>query len=230
MLEIKTAKDIHSDGVKMLIYSPPGIGKTTLATTLDLKNTLVVSFEAGLLSVLDEESGQDVQYVEPKNIAELFELYKHLDTEESRKKFDNIFIDSLSEISEMIMHEIKSNPDEYSGMQDNLKAYMIAQERTLLLAKRFRDLKGYNIFMTALEDTVVVQMREVSVPSLVGKKLGKKLTSIPDFVVHLEVDDEGQRVLRTQPTKDVVAKSRSRKLQALEVANLNTIVQKLQEK
>lgn len=227
MLEIKKADSIHSDGLKALIYSDAGVGKTTLASTLDMNKTLVISFESGLLSILDEESGADIQYVEPTSLTELRNVYEALLQPEYKEQFDNIFIDSLTEISEMMFKEYKANPALYTGRQDTLKLYGEVQNDMIALVKAFRDLKGYNVFMTALEESVVKQMKDVASIAMIGKKLGTKMAPLFDFVWHLEVNEEGQRILRTQPTDTVLAKSRTRKLLAEETANLTHVLHKV---
>jgi putative transposase len=74
-MEILGAKDIHVGGIKCLIYGTAGTGKTTLASTLDPEKTLIVSFESGLLSLLDEPGMDKVQFVNVSTLKELNEIY-----------------------------------------------------------------------------------------------------------------------------------------------------------
>ena len=225
---MKGKNDIHNDGVKCLVYAESGNGKTSLAATLDMNKTLVISFESGLLSVLDEEGGENIQYVEPQNLSELKEIYDELNTnKEFAAKYDTIFIDSLSEISEMMIAALKQDPTVYTGMKDNMKLYMIAQEKMVGIAKSFRDLKGFNVFMTALAATQTTNMVEKLVPAMAGQKLATKLPPLYDFVFYLNVDSDGKRQLITQPTASITAKSRSRKLESAEEPNLGKILAKI---
>ena len=226
-MEIKGAKDITSDGVKCLIYGTPGVGKTTLAATLDHKKTLIVSFESGLLSLLDEPGSENIQFVNVSTLKELNEVYSELCKPEYQKKFDNIFIDSLSEISELVLATVKADPKVYKGMQDNMKLYMITQEEMITIAKAFRDLKGYNVFMTALSETTVKNMKETSRPMMVGQKLGTKMLSLFDFIFYMAAEDDGSRVIFTQPSTTFEAKSRSRRLLNKEGADLGKILNKI---
>ena len=230
MLKVKGKDDIHSDGIKCLIYAESGSGKTSLAATLDLKRTLVISFESGLLSVLDEKGGEDIQYVEPQNLGDLKKIYDELnDNADFAAKYDTIFIDSLSEVSEMMITALKQDPTVYTGMKDNMKLYMIAQEKMIGIAKSFRDLKGFNVFMTALAATQTTNMVEKLVPSMAGQKLATKLPPLYDFVFYLNVNSDGERHLITQPTASITAKSRSRKLEQAEEPNLGNLIQKIKE-
>lgn len=227
-LKVKGYEDVTSDGIKALIYSEPGNGKTTLAATLDLKKTLIISFESGLLSVLDESGYKDLQYVEPSNLGDLKTIYDELNTnKEMAKKYDTIFIDSLSEISDMMLEALKQDPTVYTGMKDNMKLYMINQEKVVGIAKSFRDLKGYNVIMTALAATKTTNMVEKLLPSMAGQKLADKLPPLYDFVWYLNVDQDGTRKLFTQPTASITAKSRSRKLESAEEPNLGLILEKI---
>ena len=225
---IKGKEDIHSDGIKCLVYAESGSGKTSLAATLDLPRTLVISFESGLLSVLDEKGGEHIQYVEPKSLGELKDVYDELnDNKDFAAKYDTIFIDSLSEISDMMIAALKQDPTVYTGMKDNMKLYMIAQEKMIGIAKSFRDLKGFNVFMTALAGTQTTNMVEKLLPSMAGQKLAPKLLPLYDFVWNLNVDSDGTRKLITQPTNSITAKSRSRKLEQAEEPNLGNLIQKI---
>jgi len=225
---IKGKEDIHSDGIKCLVYAESGSGKTSLAATLDLPRTLVISFESGLLSILDEEGGEHIQYVEPKSLGELKDVYDELNNNKDfAAKYDTIFIDSLSEISDMMIAALKQDPTVYTGMKDNMKLYMIAQEKMIGIAKSFRDLKGFNVFMTALAGTQTTNMVEKLLPSMAGQKLAPKLLPLYDFVWNLNVDSDGTRKLITQPTNSITAKSRSRKLEQAEEPNLGNLIQKI---
>ena len=227
-MQVKGFEDVTSDGIKALIYSEPGNGKTTLAATLDLKRTLIISFESGLLSILDESGFEDLQYVEPSNLSDLKDIYDNLKNDKDlAAKYDTIFIDSLSEISDMMLEALKQDPKVYTGMKDNMKLYMINQEKVVGIAKSFRDLKGYNVIMTALAATKTTNMVEKLLPSMAGQKLADKLPPLYDFVWYLEVTSDGERRLITQPTSSITAKSRSRKLESAEQPNLGNILLKI---
>lgn len=227
-MQVKGFEDVTSDGIKALIYSEPGNGKTTLAATLDLKRTLIISFESGLLSILDESGFEDLQYVEPSNLSDLKDIYDNLkNNKDLAAKYDTIFIDSLSEISDMMLEALKQDPTVYTGMKDNMKLYMINQEKVVGIAKSFRDLKGYNVIMTALAATKTTNMVEKLLPSMAGQKLADKLPPLYDFVWYLEVTSDGERRLITQPTSSITAKSRSRKLESAEEPNLGNILLKI---
>lgn len=227
-MQVKGFEDVTSDGIKALIYSEPGNGKTTLAATLDLKRTLIISFESGLLSILDEKGFEDLQYVEPSNLSDLKDIYDNLkNNKDLAAKYDTIFIDSLSEISDMMLEALKQDPTVYTGMKDNMKLYMINQEKVVGIAKSFRDLKGYNVIMTALAATKTTNMVEKLLPSMAGQKLADKLPPLYDFVWYLEVTSDGERRLITQPTSSITAKSRSRKLESAEQPNLGNILLKI---
>ena len=227
-MQVKGFEDVTSDGIKALIYSEPGNGKTTLAATLDLKRTLIISFESGLLSILDESGFEDLQYVEPSNLSDLKDIYDNLKNDKDlAAKYDTIFIDSLSEISDMMLEALKQDPTVYTGMKDNMKLYMINQEKVVGIAKSFRDLKGYNVIMTALAATKTTNMVEKLLPSMAGQKLADKLPPLYDFVWYLDVTSDGERRLITQPTSSITAKSRSRKLESAEEPNLGNILLKI---
>src|SRR5664279_4475004 len=53
MNKITSTKDMQIDYAKVVVYGPPGAGKTTFGATFP--DTLILSAESGLLSVMDEE-------------------------------------------------------------------------------------------------------------------------------------------------------------------------------
>ena len=98
--EIKSTKDIvDNNGVKILCYANSGFGKTSMLGTLEGK-TLLLNVENGFLVLKDK----DIDTIDITDIATLGEVYNALT--DGTLKYDNIAIDSLSEIGEMVVSDL----------------------------------------------------------------------------------------------------------------------------
>lgn len=220
-MEIKPVSElVKNTGINILIFGESGAGKTRLLTSLKGK-TLILSAEAGLLSIADST---DVYAVEVKTVAELFEVYSLL--LENKDGFNNLCIDSISEISEVLLSS------ELEKTRDNRQSYQTVQKSMMDMLRAFRDLSKINVVMTAKieRDKDEVSGRMLYRPSMVGKKLPENLPYIFDevFVLRNElVEDQIKRYLQTSSDGQFVAKDRSGKLDLYEPADLDAVINKI---
>ena len=218
-IDLKNTADAHSDGVKILVYGHAGVGKTTLSTTMP--NPVIISAEGGLLSIKDAS----IPYIEVKSMDDLKEAYAWLISKEG-EKYDSVIIDSLSEISEVILiHEKTLN-------KDGRAAYGEMAVQMLALIRSFRDLKGKNVLMTAkVEKSQDESGRMLYAPSMAGNKVGQALPYFFDLVVALRVEKDAdgiaQRALMCDSDGLWLAKDRSGKLQSWEQPDISEIITKI---
>jgi hypothetical protein len=95
------------------------------------------------------------------------------------------------------------------------------------IAKAFRDLKGANVVLIALAETIKENFEDKLYPMIPAQKVQKKLPALYDEMFFLSVDNTGARSLICQPTSGVVAKDRSNRLDPVEVADLGLIFKKI---
>jgi len=234
-MNISSTKDVGIGALKFLIFGESGAGKTTLAKTIN-EPTLVISAEAGLLSlrgasldVVDislDDAGQVIP--QEKRIARLGEVYQYLLTEEARKKYKTIFIDSLSEINQNLLVQLNL---EFSDAKDTLKMYGELAKKMRSLIKSFRDLPFYNVIFTALSEADKDEAGNRYIgPQLVGK-LSSQVGAFFDECFYIHCDhDTGERVLITGKSDKLLAKDRSGRLDKNEPANLGLIMDKINNK
>ena len=199
-MEIKSVEDTVKDSVNVLIYGVSSAGKTSLLSGLKGK-TLIVSLEGGLLVL----RGSKMDVVEIETIDELAEVYKKIKTGEW--KYDNVAIDSLSEVADKIVAELDA--DEY--YQNPSNAFVLWKDyskRLIKIVKLFRDAK-INVIFTALEDTTEDNGSLTKNASIQGKKAQAKLISLFDEFYRLHIDKEGDRWLGTASSNFYLAKSRA---------------------
>lgn len=218
-INLKNTSDVHSNGVKVLVYGHAGVGKTTLSTTMP--NPVIISAEGGLLSIKDS----NIPYIEVANMSDLREAYAWLTSDEG-KKFDSVILDSLSEIGEVVLIHEKTQT------KDGRAAYGEMATQMTSLIRAFRDLPGKNVLMTAkVEKSQDETGRMMYAPSMPGAKLGQTLPYFFDLVLALRVEKDAdgvaQRALMCDSDGLWMAKDRSGKLQSWEQPDLGAIIREI---
>lgn len=210
-LKITSTKDAHLEGVKLLIYGASGAGKTVLCSTAP--NPLIISSESGLLSL----AGKDIPVAEISNERDLKEAYTYA----AKSDFDTICLDSVSDIAETILAE-------YKGLfTDGRQAYGKLNDIMGEYIRKFRDLKGKNVYFTAKEAKVDVNNVVIHQPMMPGQNLTNSLPYFFDCVIRLEANRKGERKLHTISTATQVCKDRSNRLDKTEEPNLKVLFDKM---
>ncbi len=219
-IEIKNTSNVENHHLFTLIVGSSGVGKTSLAATLDHDKTLIISAESGLLSIKDA----NIDVIEVSSYQDLIDAFAFISKE---TKYKNIFVDSLSEIGEILFHEIKPN---YTKAQ----AFGVYEEysgKMVKLLKAFRDLTKYNIYFTALDKMVAKDFTEVVSIELIQKSLAKKVPALFDEVFYMDIyekeDGSKVRALCTDNSTIDFAKDRSGKLDKYEKPDLSIIEEKI---
>jgi phage nucleotide-binding protein len=230
-MKIQNTMNYSSNKLKILIYGESGVGKTSLAKTITDK-TLIISAEAGLLSLNDSnidviditQDNDGKPILKEKRIQRLVEAYQYLLTDECKKKYQWIFIDSLTEISQAMIDSLNV---EFPERKDSLVLYGENSKRMNSLIKSFRDIPFYNVVFTALPEIDKDEngFRFTTV-QMVGS-IAKKLPAFFDEVFYLFINDEAERLLLCEKSDKVIAKDRSGKLDRLEKPNLAQIARKI---
>lgn len=146
-METTNGKDIKkSANVKGIIYSKPGVGKTTVAALLPGR-TLVLDID-GTAQVLSGYDNVDVAQIDTehphKSIAEFYSHAKmHI------AEYDNVFIDNLTHYQKLWLMAKGRNTK--SGMPE-LKDYALYDTHLLEMVVMFNELDA-NVFFTAWETT-----------------------------------------------------------------------------
>lgn len=228
-----TSAPVDDQGVKLLVYSPAGYGKTVLSVTMP-GETCVVSAESGLLSLQPANQVRlfgkvrDLPVIKIRNGSELGEAYQVL-AGPSGKQFQSIAIDSLTEIAEVVLS------NQLAVQKDPRKAYGEMQETMSKYIRLFRDLPGKHVYMSAKQDRVQDQTGAIQFgPMMPGKTMELNVAHFFDEVFALTLLDakdargNNYRALRCRPNPQFQAKDRSGALDELEEPNLAKIISKIQ--
>lgn len=219
-MEIKSLLDsITHNGTKILLYGVSGSGKTSLLRGSG--KTLMISLENGELSL---QGATNIDVLSPKSMAEFRQAY--ILARDNVDNYDTIAIDSLTELGELIVADLKKDP-EYSSMANGMKLWLKYSEDMLAIAKAFRDLKGVNIILIALAETKKENFEDKLYPQIPAQKVQSKLPALFDEVLYLNVTASGDRQLICNPSSAITAKDRSSRLEAVEEANLEVIFNKI---
>lgn len=228
----KTPSKINR-GIAIIIYSDPGVGKTTLSATLPQDETLIINTEAGLGPLLG--TGHVVwnllaaikDYEIEKTIDE---LYLHLRTQ--KHPFKYVVLDNISELNEQLVLNLtrrrgKDVPE--------LKEFGDAAFKMRQWIHDFRDLvyQDINVVFNAWEAPLEIRNNEGVIITrtfpMCGKKVSPQICGIVDVVMHLEVHEKtGKRWLRIGPSDQYITKTQFKGLDSVgEVADLPAILGKI---
>jgi len=216
-----TNTNVAATNVKVLVYGPAGIGKTVLCKTLP--NNIIISAEAGLLSLADD----NIDVIEIDTIKDLAEAYEYLDTNEMRAKYANVSLDSCTEIAEVLLSKLKAEN------KDPRAAYGALADQMTKIIRKFRDMPHYNVYFTAKMAKVTDDDSGITThyPMMPGTQLKQGLSFFFDevFVMRMGRTEAGTdyRYLQTQPDYQYEAKDRSGKLKRIVKADLSVVFKKI---
>lgn len=208
-------------GVKALVYGRSEAGKTWLARTAPAP--IILSAESGLLSLRDV----DLPVIEIKSVAEFEAAHSWLAGSAEARQFHTVYVDSISEIAEIILTNAKATS------KDPRQAYGELLERAASLVKDYRDLPNKHVVMVAKQEVHTDEVTKMTSygPSMPGSKLSPAMPYLFDEVFRLAVGFNAQgvkyRYIQTQSDLQYDAKDRSGSLDAIEPPDLSHIFNKI---
>jgi len=208
------------DGLNIMIYGPPGVGKTKIIASLP--SPLIISSERGNLTLKDYNI--PVAYIQ--NGQDLKAVYDQVKADKG-KTIKSVAIDSVSDIAETMLGIAKKSNS------DMRQAYGQIAELIIYWMKQFRDLPGIHKYFVAqmapFKDEVTGQVKWG--PDFPGKQISKSAPYIFDLLLRagVHVDEKGERTyyLQTKADQYYDAKDRSDKLDSYEQPSFTTILAKI---
>lgn len=220
-IKIKSTKDVHTNGIKLVLYGSSGIGKTVMASKAP--NPFFISAEKGLLSL----ANVDIPYVEVKTLNSMGSAYVYAKDSD----YETIVIDSLSEVTQACLDEFKKKmiAESQTGKIDARQAYGKIAESIGNLIRNFRDLDGKNVIFIAKERKVMDEDSKVTTfeAYLPGQVLPFDLPYLVDEVFCLQMTRKGERYIQTAADFKRICKDRSGTLANPEVPDFNIIFEKI---
>jgi hypothetical protein len=215
---ITSTKDMSLDYAKVVLYGPPGSGKTTMGATFP--DVLFLSAESGLLSVRDKAI--DVWTInEWEDLEEAFAYLRKGD-----HAYKSVVLDSLTEVQKKLNeHIVKKFPGKRRDYDDLMSQsdWGYAIDKLRKMCRAFRDLP-MNVVFIALEQTEAGEGETVTKPALSGKTMAVELMGWVDAAVYCPgpIKDEDGNMQYLGQT--VAAKGRMAKIRVPAGATVPAII------
>ena len=213
-------------GVSIVVYGPSGVGKTRLAATLPVNETVILSLEHRLLSL----RGFGMFAYELDTYEDVVTMQAVLEKDASFAAVKYVVVDSASELGE------KTLISSLARIKDGRQAYQDMQTKCVSLFRLFRDMKK-NVILLFKEEMQKDALGNARIgPSMPGQKLGPQVPYLFDEVFYMGISEtpgqNGQvvksRYLLTDASSTHTAKDASGSLEAYEPPDLLHIIQKIQ--
>lgn len=222
-ITIKNTKDIKQKKLKIISWGGTGTGKTYALRTLPKYiNPFIVEAEGGLLSVTQGENPRTFDYYEMKKenvLQQCTELLKFIVAD---TKYNLIFVDSITEIFDNILLEIKPR----HTSKENFKMWGEYKDVVTLFAKTFRDIDKHVIFTCG--EKVEYNKDEIkSFDLLLQGSISDNIAYYFDEVFYNFVNNQGKHKMLTQKQNNVLAKDRSGQLAIYEDPDYSVIFEKI---
>lgn len=216
---IKKASDIERY-VKLLVYGDPGIGKTTFAATGEshpqMKNTLFVNIEGGMLSIANTDADATEQLHNVDSVEEVF--WNLAQKTKGWDHYQTVVVDSATELQTMDLEGIvkaAKKKNKSRNLDDiYLEDYGKSTARLKRIFRQFRDLPMHVIVtcltkrvMPANAQNMTNPQPKATLPSLTDK-LAMSLMGYMDFVWYMYIGEDNKRELLTRDKSHYKAKTR----------------------
>lgn len=203
-MEILKASDLSETKMTGLIYSIPGMGKTTLLGKLP-GNTLIIDVDKGT-SVLRGVEGVDIVRLS-EDLHELPEILKEL---QGKCEYDNVCLDSLSELERGLL-AYYGRMGKLDGVPD-IGSYQRVDFKIIDWCRQFRALPC-NVFFTAweLQKEITAQTGEKysQARPMLRDKNTDNVCGLCDLVGQIVMNPkDGERYVRLEGTTNAIAKDR----------------------
>lgn len=206
-MQLLNAAEMSTEKQTDLLYGPPGMGKTTLLGQLPGK-TLIVDVDRGT-SVLQGKANIDVVRLDES----LSDLPKVLEMLEKNNPYDNVCIDSLSEL-EKAMLTVYGREGKNDGAPEQ-GHYLKVQFKIADYCRRFRALSGNTIFTAwEMQKEIIAQdgSKYTQARPMLGDKSVDLICGLCDVVGRIVISTkDGERYVWFEASQTVVAKDRLRK-------------------
>lgn len=223
-MDIRDVRPVNSYaqrfGVKMVVYGPPGSGKTPLMATAP--NPFILLCEPGAGSLRQVPNTIPGYMVTNATQADEFFLWWFGSSE--AKQFDTLCVDSITHLAEFYLK------DEEPKHKHLMSAYGEMSKRTMKQLELLNDQQQKHLCLIAKMGWQDDGGTQTKSPHFPGKDLNIKVPHLFDNIAYLDrvlIPKHGeQKALRNHPIIGIRARDRFGKLNELEPPNLTEIFRK----
>ena len=215
-------KDLISKNLKILLYGESGKGKSYLAGSVE--NAIVLDLEKGSASV----KNKDIDVIPVDNAKVFKEALEWV----KNQPYDTVVIDSITRYGEMLYIALTQvYPDKKDSM-------LLWNQFDILSRQRLEAILSINknIVVTMLEENANDGGSLKKFPMYRANKFKMMIPSYFDLVSHIVIDENGERLLISEPTEDAIGKNRLIEFgiptvikQENELYDLQNIINKIKE-
>lgn len=206
-------------GHKLVVCGQSGVGKTSLARTLDTSKTLFMDLEAGDAAI----EGVSIDVIRPRTWTECRDFavflgganpslgedatysqahYEYVcstygDPQQILSKYDTIFVDSITVAGRLCFQHCQNQPEcksERTGKLDTRSAYGMQGREMMSWLSHLQHIRDKNvIFVGILDEKVDDYGRQTYDLQIEGSKTGRELPGIVDEVITMAIlpDENG---------------------------------------
>lgn len=192
-----------------LLYSTPGVGKTTWATKMFPTKSLIIGAEFGYKGIPGAIG------VPVPNYYSLLQYAEALDTDEAREAYDTLIIDTTTKVGEMIEEYILSmfGKDSLGECKAHGGAYPLINRYYNVVFNRLKA-RGYNfVYICHAKTEDIKNDKGEVIAQRYLPKMSDRLNSLiepeVDYTFFITLDKNGERILVTDNTPKNVGKQRT---------------------
>jgi len=222
--ELTSNNDLNR--MALLIVAESGVGKTSQCMHLPPEEVAFISLESGDLCFKRSNYKPRLKSV-IKTVDDLTESFVQLNDGIDGIKY--VFIDSLTEMGQMILGELKEDP-RFTDPKNILRMYGVYNDMMTKIIKSYRDMDKYTVIFTCLSSKEKDGVEIYDDYNIPGSSVKNMLKSYFDLVLHMQAfkdGDEEKRVFLTNSSVSRLAKDRSGLLEEVEEANIGELINKI---
>ncbi len=230
---IKDAKPMSqlsdNSGAKVLLYGPPGSGKTP--SVIAAPRPIVCLTEAGALSVRNNPIAARIPGIPLFSPSAIRDFFAWFNSSAEVRNFDTIIIDSFSQLAEIIIQEKLGGKSKAGNKPDGKAAYGDMARECMEYAEAMHYRMGINIICIAKQAVFQEMGTDFTKPVFPGKDLNVRMPHLFDEIIHIGTHPEcgvvDKSTLQCRPSFNILARDRSDTLEQFEFTDFGALFQKI---